>query len=446
MAKSYRNAFIRVTAENNTERDGVVIYTLPDIENILKDWSESANILYYFIEHPPDEEISTGHFHILIRFKSPTAFDTIKNKFPYGDIENARNSKNCIQYMVHLNDSSKKPYPWEAMHTNDPNTDWYRVQSQARQEITLQSIIDRIVTGEIREYNQCDLIPPEMWTKYRTRITNGFAYYTERICMDKNREITTLYFSGSTGLGKTTFAKQYCELRGLSKCISSASNDPLQDYKGEDVLILDDFRGDLQRGDTHRPFEFVDLLKLLDPHTRSTGKSRYHNKAFVGDLIIITSTRPLYDLYYNLDIEDKQQLYRRIQQQYQFTHDKIYIYNYSDVLRRYEQFGSIPNVIKMSKKTMVDFALKACEAFGVEFTPAVTAAADKLKSMSEEELSDLESSCSQNVTAEHRKFIESRHGFSSFPAATEEEKKAQAEYEKSKPEPNWENVKKHRIG
>lgn len=397
MAKSYRNAFIRVSAENDTTDNGLVIYTSTDVENILKEWSDSAQIIYYFIEHSADEEISRSHFHILIRFKSPTPFDNIKSKFPYGDIENARNSKNCIQYMVHLNDTSKKSYPWESIHTNDLNTDWYKVQSQARQEITLQSILDRIVSGEIRQYNQVEHIPPELWTKYRTRITNGFDYYTEKVCMDKDRDITTIYFSGSTGLGKTTFAKQYCELRGLSYCISSASNDPLQDYKGEDVLILDDFRGDAKRGDKHRTFEFHDFLKLLDPHTRSTGKSRYHNKAFLGDLIIITSTRPLYDLYYDLPAEDKQQLYRRISQQYQFTIDKIYIYEYSDVFKRYDPIGSMPNVIKMPRKNKLDIALKACEAFGVEFTPIAREAIDKLKDMPDEEYNKLEAEAFNHV-------------------------------------------------
>lgn len=442
-----------MSAENETNQDGLVTYTLTDIENILSDWVKTAKILYYFIEHPADEEISTTHFHILIRFANPMPFSAIKSKFPYGDIEPARNCKNCIQYMVHLNDPSKKPYPWEAIHTNDPNTDWYKVMSQSRAEISLQSIIDRVVSGEIRQYNQCKCVPPELWTKYRARISNAFDYYTELVCMDKDRDITTIYFSGSTGLGKTTFAKQYCELRGLSYCISSASNDPLQDYKGEDVLILDDFRGDVRKGEKHRSFEFHDFLKLLDPHTRSTGKSRYHNKAFIGDLIIITSTRPLYDLYFDLDIEDKQQLYRRIGQQYQFREDKILIFEYSEKYKKYQFIGSMPNVIKMPKKRKIDIALTACEAFGVEFSPAASEAIEKLKAMPEDEFKFLESACLRdpNVSTSelkkaHREFIERKAGLSSIQEATEEEKKARKEYEDSLPPINQKNIEKYRIG
>lgn len=413
MAKSYRNVFIRVTSINETADGGLVIYTLSDIENTLCSWSDSAQFLYYFAEHSADGEIEKTHWHILIRFKSPTPFENIKSRFPYGKIENARNSKNCIQYMVHLNDASKKQYTWDIIHTNDPNTDWYKVQSQARQEITLQSVIEKIVSGEIRQYNQVELITPDIWTKHRTRITNAFDYYTEKVCMDKDRELMTIYFSGSTAMGKTTFAKHYCDIRGLSKCISSASNDILQDYKGEDVLILDDFRGDARKGDKHRTLEFHDFLKLLDPHTRSTGKSRYHNKAFIGDLIIITSTRPLCDLYYDLDAEDKHQLYRRIQQQYQFTADKIFIYEYNETYRRYELIGSMPNVINMPKETKIDLALKMAEAFGCEFTPVARDAIEKLKSIPDDEFKDMEEKSYSDISTEHRHFIESQSGLSS---------------------------------
>lgn len=367
MRSKIRNAFIRVSSSNDTA-EGLITYTSTDIENNLNDWLTSANFTYYFIEHPADDEINQTHWHILLRFPSPTQFETIKNRFPFGDIEPARNSKNCIQYMVHLNDQSKKQYSWDDIKTNDKNTDWYKVQSGDTSEVLLQGVMEKIMSGEIRQYNQVEKISPDLWSKYRTRITNLFDYYTEKICMDKNRSIDTVYLSGSTGLGKTTFAKRYCELRGLSYCISSASNDPLQDYQGQDVLILDDFRGDARHGDKSRSFEFHDFLKLLDPHTRSSGKSRYRNKAFIGNLIIITSTRPLYDLYFDLGAEDKQQLYRRISHQYQFTLDKIFIYGYSSVYKRYQPVGHIPNVIKFPKPSDSSLGLDF-SAFGVQLVP-----------------------------------------------------------------------------
>lgn len=369
LSRSLRNAFIRVSSYNKTKDDEEVIYKTEHIEKILSEWASTSQLTYYYIEHSADDEVSQTHWHILIRFKSPIHFETIKNKFPFGDIENARNSKNCIQYMIHLNDTSKKQYSWDAIKTNDKNTDWYKVQSGATQEVILQGIMTKVMSGEIRQYNQVNFIPPELWAKYRTRISNWFDYYNQKVVTDKNRTIETVYLSGSTGLGKTTFAKKYCEMRGISYCISSASNDPLQDYQGEECLILDDFRGDSRRGDKSRSFEFHDFLKLLDPFTRSSGKSRYRNKDFIGSLIIITSTRPLYDLYFDLPAEDKQQLYRRINQQYQFSLEKIYIFDYSPITKRYERAGYIPNVINYPKRSSSVTTFDVTAAFGVKVEP-----------------------------------------------------------------------------
>jgi hypothetical protein len=416
MAKSYRNVNIRVTADNFTDQDGLVLYTLADIEDNLSDWSESAGITYWFIEHPADDEVSKTHFHIVIKFKSPMPFETIKNRFPYGKIENTRNLRNSIQYLIHLNDKSKVQYSWDDIKTNCMDMSPYKVQSSAQQEITIQGIMECIDLGKIREYNQYTAIPIELWAKHKTRIENALTYYRERICMDKDRDITVIFMSGPTGIGKTTFAKRYCEARHLKPCISSSSNDPLQDYKGEPVLILDDLRDD--------SFKYHDFLKLLDNHTMSSSKSRYHNKPFIGDIIIITSTRPINDWYFNKTPEDKHQLYRRVREWLKFDGEKIYGFVYNEKTKRYEPACIALNPIVMEDKKRKEFILGVFDAVGVEFTP-----------VDRQRLGDAVEGMSDN---------EWKQCF--IPEATEEEKKARAEYDKNKPEPNWENIKKHRVG
>lgn len=403
----------------------MVVFTLSDIENTLNAWAHSSQLLYYFIEHPADDEISKAHYHILIRFKSPMPFDAIKSRFPYGDIESAKNVKNCIQYMVHLNDESKKQYSWDNLHTNDPDKDWYKVQSFARQEVVIQHLLDAIKAGEISEYDQCEKIPIEVWTKHKTRIANAFAYQRELTCMDKSRHIDVIYIGGAPGLGKTSFAKDYCKKSGVSYCVSSASNDPLQDYKGEEVLILDDMRDDA--------FSYSDLLKLLDNHTRSTGKSRYYNKSFIGSLIIITSSRPLCDLYFDLPGESKHQLYRRIRRQYQFTYDKILQYDYNEKTHTYTYTGCGINYILTEYKPLKTEPVDMLNKLGVTFVPAPNQVSSENSS---ENLNILESHIKDN-----KKIVQS-----SISEATEEEKQARKAYEASLPPVNWEAVNKHRIG
>lgn len=362
MAKSYRNVNIRVTAENETNQEGLKEYTLADIENILIDWAETAGITYWFIEHSADAEVSKTHFHIVIKFKSPAHFETIKNRFPYGNIENTRNLKASIQYLIHLNDKSKVQYDWAMIHTNCLDMSPYKVLSSAQQEITLQGVYEAIERGEIREYNFMKKIPMALFAGNKTKIDNALTWYRENVMADADRNITVIFMSGQTGVGKTTFAKMYCESRGLDKCISSSSNDPLQDYKGQPVLILDDLRDD--------SFKYHDFLKLLDNHTLSTSKSRYHNKAFIGDTIIITSTRPINDWYFNKTPEDKHQLYRRVRNWFKFDGERIFVFEYDEKTKRYEPAGSLLNPVVINAKKRKEVILNVCDAMGLEFTPA----------------------------------------------------------------------------
>jgi hypothetical protein len=374
--KSMRTAFIRVTSENNTA-EGIKTYNKNDIEQIMAEWSKSAKMTYWFIEHNADDEVSITHYHIVIKFRSPTLFDIVKNKYPYGDIEQAGSIKASIQYLIHMNDKSKVQYKWEDITTNCKDMTPYKVLTTPQEEVTLEGILEDINNGKIREYNQYIKIPITIWAKYKTRIENALLYYKERVCMDKTRNIEVIFMSGPTGIGKTTYAKIYCEQAKKSCCISSSSNDFMQDYKGEDVLVLDDARDDV--------LKFHDLLKAIDNHTKSTVKSRYHNKAFIGELIIITSKKPLADWYFNIPKEDKEQLYRRIQTQFKFYEDRIEIFTYDDISKKYIYQGKSINYIKMKSREKMTTALNVLKAMGVDIEKA-TEIEQKVKTMTDEEL------------------------------------------------------------
>lgn len=361
MAKSYRTAFIRVSCENETKQEGLILYALGDIVYILDEWAEAAGFTYWFILHDADDEVSIAHFHIVIKFKSPMPFESIKKRFPYGKIENARNIKATIQYLIHLNDKSKKQYSWDDIITNCKDMSPYKVQSSSQQEITLQDVYDRIDSGEIKAHNLIEKIPTALFAGNKTKINNALDFARERFLMDKNRNINVIFVSGASGTGKTTFAKRYAESLKKSMCISSASNDPVQDYKDEDVLILDDLRDD--------SFKYHDFLKLLDNHTISSAKSRYRNKPFMGDTIIITSVKPIENWYYLEESEDKHQLFRRVRLHYKFTFDQIFAYEYNDFTYRYEPVGFSVNDIARDARERQKRAASVFRSMGMELTP-----------------------------------------------------------------------------
>ena len=359
MAKSLRSAFIRISAVNNTQ-NGIVKYSYDDIKNIMHDWEKSKRMLFYCKDHNNEKDDPNPHYHVVIKFNDPTPFEQIKSKFPYGDIESAKNIKNCVQYLVHMNDLSKTQYDFKSIYTNDSNVDKYKTQSYANQQIKLDDIIEKINNGDIREYNltsHCDI---KIFSRYKTQIINALEFYRRKVMTNVDRDITVMIFTGDTGTYKTTYAKQYCKNLNKSFCISSSSNDPMQDYKGEDVLILDDIRDDT--------FKFNDFLKILDNHTNSSIQSRYSNKAFIGDTIIITSSQKLSSWYYHEQKEDKEQLYRRIKLQFQFDEKYITMFEYSPLNHKYMLMGKIPNINKFAPEKAKSMLLDTVKAMGVTLT------------------------------------------------------------------------------
>lgn len=357
---SMRNANIRIMSVNETVENGRVEYVKDDIYNIIKEWSESCSFIYWMIEHSADDEVSCTHWHIVLKFKSPMPWDNVKKKFPYGYIETCKTGiKNCVQYLIHLNDKSKVQYSWDDVITNCDDMTPFKVRTASQSDCEIEYYIDLIEKGLIREYNQFDKIPISIWSRNKSVIGNALTYYREKIYMDKNRQIRVVFMSGNTGTGKTTFAKKYCETMNKSYSVSSSSNDPFQDYKGEDVLILDDLR--------QETFAFADLLKILDNHTKSTMTSRFHNKAFIGDTIIITSHRPLSDWYMNIESEDKHQLYRRIQEQFKFySDDVIKAYIYDEEKHKYEHVKTFKNTFKVKDKCRSSVLNEMLEMMGDE--------------------------------------------------------------------------------
>jgi len=282
------------------------------------------------ILHENDVSTITGepeqpHVHIVMRYLTNSSFDfyQLKKYFPFGFIEETRSWEASVQYLLHLNDISKSKHEISELRTNI---------SPERLEIYLRYVkIDR--KKEIEErYNQLRLEiinnelteaewglrvfqEPKKWLpvldKFGTKIKQLFAMQRQNaIELFKQSEIEVIFIQGRAGYGKTELAKALAISEDKTYFCSSASNDPLDGYGGQEVLILDDAR-------SHH-FKFTNLLKLLDNYNRTSTRSRHHNKFFSGSTIIITSETPLSRWYRTDDDEEQignvaiEQLYRRI--------------------------------------------------------------------------------------------------------------------------------------
>ena len=336
--RTMRSAFIRISATNNT-KDGLVEYTKEQIKAMVEDFCDRyTNTKYAYICHDkdtsPDGAVPT-HYHIYFKFKSPVHFPYLKEAFPYGDIEKARSGNACVQYLIHKNNPEKTQYSKDEVISNFTQDELEylflnnKKLEKLNEESELADILEGIANNEIRRFNMFD------YSKHRAKIENAFKYRDIKLLTNPNRSIDVIFVTGAAGNGKTTFAKSFGNgYNGI--CVSSSSNDPLQDYCDQDVLILDDLRDE--------DFKFQDLLKILDPHTASSMKSRYNNKVFVGKLIVITSYKTLRDWYGKVPHDAKKQLYRRMSLYVQVEKEEIDIYTIDADLTK-TLIATLPNVV-----------------------------------------------------------------------------------------------------
>lgn len=349
LAKSLRTAFIRISAKNNTEK-GLVEYNIEQITSMVTAFADRySGTKYAFICHDKDttpDGAAPLHFHVFLKFKNPVGFNYIKEAFPYGDIENARSTNACVQYLIHKNNPEKAQYKKDEIYTNFPQSEFEALFlndkkiARLNEADELEKVLQDIADFKIRRFNMFDFFNVQLYSKYRTRIENAFRYRDLQAATNPNRDIKVIFITGDAGNGKTTFAKTaFCSgYQGV--CISSSSNDPLQDYTDQDVLILDDLRDD--------DFKFQDLLKILDPHTGSSVKSRYNNKLFLGKLIIITSYKKLEEWYSKVPQEAKKQLYRRISFYVEVEADKISVHSVNGTLNK-TLLMELPNIVPKLK-------------------------------------------------------------------------------------------------
>lgn len=307
--KTMRTAFIRVFLFNHILKDNeeqkvkkgdIVPYTVEGINKTLDDWTASKKFDYYMIRHDGDNP----HVHIVIEFskKSPCAFTTLKNKFPWGHIVTCKNVRSCVRYLTHIDDPDKKQYDWSEVKTNNPE----RLEERYKPDVDIfnvDTVVDMILSGEIKQY-EWEKIPFEVYSSGYYRINKAFEYVENRLITNPNRNIEIYVFQGSPRVGKTTFCKAFAQKRGKSICFSSSSRDPWQDYKGQDIFVYDDF--------DYTKIDIEDFKKALDPYTNTTMSRRYRNTLFTGDTIIICTNIPITEWFQYSDDRSREAVFKRI--------------------------------------------------------------------------------------------------------------------------------------
>lgn len=311
---------------------------------------------YAYIIHDKDVDdsgnLKAEHIHIMIKFAYSYNVMTLAKQLnlesQYIQKIQSRNYEDALLYLTHANAKEKYQYSPDAVKANfDCQAICERYLKRKEQAISklsekeqIRIFCEEIVQGKIRQFNYHQFISVDLYTRKRAIFDNAFKMRTDILKAREDRNMEVIYMTGTSGSGKTTYAKQIAKQKGYSYYVSSASNDVLDSYAGQDCLILDDLRGSC--------IGLSDLLKLLDNHTASTVKSRYYNKTLECKLIIITTILNIEDFFTNVFKEQDEpliQLKRRCSTYFEFTSQEIRVSMYDATLQDYKYINTIKNPV-----------------------------------------------------------------------------------------------------
>lgn len=270
------------------------------------------------------ETLKEPHIHVLFKTKESQDIETIANAIGVAPeyIEFAKQGKyvysNMLAYLIHAKDKQKHQYsPNEVLtlvgvdyktHFANLSNQWKigAIKKTANQKIhnlsgnQLDSVIDKILTQEIShdeilavpEYQKAYIHNKQLFERtFEVVAENKYKTFQKNIT-DKKIEKLSIYIYGETGTGKTKFARELAErIRNhiyvytgeTWDSVSLASKNPFDDYNGEEIIILDDFR--------ENTLEFNECLKVFGPNEVAPAAARYTNKKIYFHVAIITTTK-----------------------------------------------------------------------------------------------------------------------------------------------------------
>lgn len=296
-------------------------------------WSDT--IQNYVIEPKLTHFHCVMRFHLFEKFKgaSLSALSTALGIEPQY-IEKAQRGANAwdnmVAYITHVKYDDKAQYSPDAVASGGCSADgkqlwrpykqiwaerladWMKGKAKVtakRARTDIDSLEEQILTGQVT-INQI-LLTDTLYAVYarnKRRCDDAFSTYTARKiaktvqAMESGEFHLTVYFiTGKSHAGKSWFTDRLVERlkadareqlgQEWTACGCAASN-PVDDYDGSEILIMDDLRG--------MAMTASDWLKLMDPDRVNNISARYKNKRVACRALIINSERPALEFFYYL--------------------------------------------------------------------------------------------------------------------------------------------------
>lgn len=273
-------------------------------------------------------ELKPTHCHILLKFTDRSC--TLPQLAQILGIEESAIEKpqkgrfawdNMLAYLIHIKYPEKFQYsPLDVLFISPTKSyidvyrerkeEWEKGRAKAKSKNAIDNIdmlLEKVLRGEVTREQV--LLTDELfdiYSRYSQKVEDAFRVYGERRAYKTLQalkqgkfHLTVFFITGAPGAGKTRLAQAFVDslIKTSSQfderwrvCQTAATN-PMDDYNGEEILMMDDVRG--------IALSASDWLKLLDPYNASPASARYHNKQAACRVVVITSTKePLEFFYY----------------------------------------------------------------------------------------------------------------------------------------------------
>ena len=305
-----RKWFCRVSQTNETLR-GLYKY---DFNELYQKLADRYSIL--FALH--DKDLENVHCHIVIQNRSTIEFETIKNLIPYGDIEKQRGTnKECYEYCLHLDPKSlereKEQYDDSCLKTNIEDFEvWKKLDNKLGARNDLVQMVEDLKNGATKK--DIKETYPSQYVRYSNAVEKIQQEYMEERVGSIFRNLEVVYIHGSTGVGKTRYVMEKHGYQNVFH-ISSYGYGMFDSYKGQDVMLFDEFRSSIP---------IAQMLCYLDGYPLYL-PARYNNKMAMYTKVYIISNIPISAQYLNVQ-RDEPKTYdaflRRINAVYDFDKSK----------------------------------------------------------------------------------------------------------------------------
>lgn len=254
-------------------------------------------------------EAKPPHIHIAMALTSAKTPDMVARKFGVEPqfverFDGKQAKQNMFSYLTHRTNEAVELGKFQYAFSQVDATFDYAAYMQAvaadaaaaqlEKPLVMQQVLDgslRLIDFIRKDEDGGDTLTA-FYINNKSFVESCIGVRYARLMASHGSEMHTqvIYIQGCAGSGKTSYAKRYALKKYRDYYFASSKNDPLQDYKGEEVIIFDDARPDMFGAD--------DWLRLLDPYTNeSSMPSRFFNKYLAVKCIILTSIHAWEDFF-----------------------------------------------------------------------------------------------------------------------------------------------------